>query len=117
MTLNEVAPATVRAAGLEESASADATPVVVSIFGDADVLSLSAVIDNLVRAVAHSDGPVVVDLARTKFIDAGTMRALGRASLLLEGRGRTLTLRSPSKLAIRVLELLDLSHLVESGSP
>jgi hypothetical protein len=39
--------------------------------------------------------------------------ALARAWQFLDGRGRTLTLRSPSRVASHVLELLGLSGLIE----
>lgn len=132
MALREVATSTVAPVDLKAFAAPDAASVVattigdadvsnpavvVAIVGDADVFNLSFVVDSLSRAITDCDGPVVVDLARTEFIDAGTLRALGRASLFLESLGRTLTVRSPSKLALRVLALLDLDHLVEPVTP
>ncbi len=69
--------------------------------------------DALARVIADNDGAIVVDLAETKFIDTGTARAFARASQFLGHRGRELTLRSPSRIAVRVLTLLGLSDLIE----
>jgi anti-anti-sigma factor len=115
MTLTEIAQPTVDAAALVASVSADGTAAVITLRGEADVFTLPVVIDALVRVIADSDGPVIVDLAQTEFIDTCTVRALARASLDLDRRGRTLTLRRPSKIALRVLMLLGHSHLIECG--
>ncbi|MBA3652692.1 MAG: STAS domain-containing protein [Actinobacteria bacterium] len=115
MTLSEVAQTTVSADALVASVTDDDTAAVVTLCGEADLFTLPVVIDVLVRVIAESDGPVIVDLAQTEFIDTGTVRALARASWLLDGYGRTLTLRSPSKLAVRVFTLLGLCDLIEPG--
>lgn len=109
MTLTELAPT----APLVASVSADGTAAVVTLRGEADVLTLPVLVDVLARVIGDSDGPVVVDLAHTEFIDTGTVRALARAWQFLNDRGRTLVLRSPSRLTVRVLALLDLIHLIE----
>jgi len=113
MTLAELAQPTVPAAALVASVSADGMPTVVTLRGEADLFTLPVVVDVLVRVIADHDGPVIVDLADTEFIDTGTVRALARAWQFLNDRGRTLTLRSPSRVAVRVLGLLGLSHLIE----
>jgi len=94
------------------SASAEGGATIVTLRGEADVLTLPEIVDALARVIADYDGPVIVDLAQTDFIDTGTMRAFARAGQFLDNRGRTLTLRSPSKMAARMLDVLDLAHLL-----
>lgn len=113
MTLIEFAHCTVPAAPLVASVSAEGTATVVTFRGEADLFTLPVVVEALARVIADSDGPVIVDLAHTEFIDTGTVRALARAWQSLNDRGRTLTLRSPSRVAARVLGVLGLSRLIE----
>ena len=112
MTLNELAPP-VPADLLVASVSVDGMDTVITLRGEADLFTLPVVVDVLARVIADSDGPVVVDLAGTDFIDTGTVRAIARAWEFLNNRGRVLTVRSPSRMAARVLELLGVSHLIE----
>jgi anti-anti-sigma factor len=117
MTLTGLAQPTASAAAppaaLVASVSADGTATVVAFRGEADLFTLPVVIDVLARVIADSDGPVIVDLADTEFMDTAAVRALERAWQFLDDRGRALTLRSPCRLARRVLTLLGLSHLLE----
>ena len=113
MALTESMHPTVPTAVLTASTSTEGTAVIVTLRGEADLFTLPVVIDALARVIADHDGPVIIDLAPTDFIDTGTVRALARAWRLLNDRGRTLTLRSPSKVAVRVLGLLGLAHLIE----
>jgi anti-anti-sigma factor len=113
MTLTEVAQPIVRADALVASVSAEGTAAVVALHGEADLFTLPIVVDVLVRVIADSDGPVIVDLVDTQFIDSGTARALARGWQFLDDRGRTLTLRSPTRGARRVLALLGMSHLIQ----
>lgn len=113
MTLTELSQPTIPAAALVAAVSADGIATVITLRGEADAFTLPVVVDVLSRAIAASDGPVVVDLAETDFIDTRTVSALARAWQFLNDRGRMLTLRSPSRVAARVLGVLGLSHLVE----
>ena len=115
MTLTELPNSTVLSAPLTTSLSHDGPVTVVAFRGEADLSTLPVVSEVLAQVIADSDGPVVIDLAATEFIDAGTMRALALAWQFLADRGRTLTLRSPSELTTRMLGLHDLSHLVDLG--
>ena len=98
------------------SVSADGAATVVAIHGEADLFTLPAVVEVLARAIADSDGPVVIDLGQTEFIDTATLRAVGRAWEFLGDRGRALTVRSPSGVAVRMMALLGLSALVEEDA-
>ncbi len=109
MTLTEIAlppDALVASRSIED----DATVVVLR--GEADLVTRGVISSVLARVIADHDGPVVVDLAEIAFIDAGSIRVLARAAQFLGAGGRELTLRSPSRIAVRVLTLLELSHLI-----
>lgn len=95
----------------------DGTSVVLTLQGEADVFTLPAVVDALGRVISEHDGDVVVDLAETSFIDTATLSALGRAAQFLASRDRTLTVRRPSELTLRVVALLGLSDLIQIGAP
>ena len=113
MTLTERPQSTGPA--LAAAVSTEGTATVVRLQGEADLFTLPIVVDVLSRVIADFDGPVVVDLGDITFVDAGTVLALARAWQFLDDRGRELTLRSPSRMAVRVLGLLQLSHLLEPG--
>lgn len=113
MTLTELAQPTLPAAPLVASVSTEGAATVVTLRGEADLFTLPIVVDVLARAIADHDGPVIVDLALTEFIDSGTVRTLARAWTFLDDRGRKLTVRSPSTMAVRMLELFGLTHRIE----
>lgn len=100
--------------GLDVSISAEGGITVIALRGEADVATLAVVADALARVIADEQGDVVVDLAETGFIDIATLRALMRAKEVLDWGGRQLTLRSPSRIADRVLTVLGVSHLVST---
>ena len=54
-----------------------------------------------------------IDLAEAEFIDTAAVRVLAVGHQLLDERGRTLTFRSPSRLAARVLHMFGLTELIE----
>ena len=117
MTLVEPVQRTIPTAALDASVTADGTTTVITLRGEADLFTLPVVVDVLARVIAEHDGPVIVDLAHTDFIDTGTVRALGWAWRFLREVGRTLTLRSPSAVAARVVGQFGLSHLIEPIAP
>lgn len=113
MTLTELAQSTLPTDALVASLSTEDEATVVALRGEADLFTLPVISDVLARVIAHHDGPVVIDLAQIAFIDTGSVRTFARAAEFLGRRGRELTLRSPSRMAVRVLSLLELSHLIE----
>ncbi|MEY2450162.1 MAG: hypothetical protein QOH79_3638 [Acidimicrobiaceae bacterium] len=113
MTLTQLVKPTIPATVLDASVSINGAAAVVSLRGEADPFTLPVVIDVLARVIADHDGPVIIDLAHTNFIDTGTIRAVARAWRFLDERGRHLTVRSPSRIAVRILVLFDLAHLIE----
>jgi anti-anti-sigma factor len=113
MSVTDVAPFTRAVPGLLLSVSAEGSATVIGLRGEADIATVSALTDLLVDVIAQHAGDVVVDLSQSDFIDSATVRALARAGQFLAERDRHLSIRSPSRLAVRVLTLHDLFHLVE----
>lgn len=69
----------------------------------------------IAEAIALDDADVVVDLSDVEFMGAATVGVIVRSRELLRTRSRTLLLRSPSRCARRVLDLCDLSYVVDAG--
>jgi anti-anti-sigma factor len=80
--------------------------------GEVDVASVPDLVDLLAWIFGKFDGPVVVDLTETKFIDTAAARVLARARQFLGDYGRPLTLRSPPRQTARLLGLVGLSNVV-----
>ena len=91
----------------------EASRSVVLLAGEADCATTAALSDALSRVVALRSGDVVIDLNDLEFIDAAAVRVLATAHHLLAGQGRTLEVRSPSRLGRRLLELFDLGDVIE----
>ncbi|HZT64601.1 MAG TPA: STAS domain-containing protein [Acidimicrobiales bacterium] len=115
MTLTTQRPSARRAPQLVVSMSTEGPASVVALQGEADNATLPLVTRMLDRAIRAHDGPVVVELAGTRFIDSGTVRIISQVAQALAEHGRRLTVRSPSELAVRVLELHGLSDLIVPG--
>jgi anti-anti-sigma factor len=90
--------------------------VVVSLRGEHDLTTRSAVAEVMARAITVGDTDVMIDLSRVEFMDAATAGVITCARELLRARSRTLVLRAPSPSARRVLQLCDLSDLVDCRS-
>jgi anti-sigma B factor antagonist len=91
----------------------EATRTVVTLRGETDLSTRPALADALSRVIATGNGDVVVDLAAVTFIDTAIVRSLATGQRLLDRTGRTLTFRSPSRLAVRVLDMFGLTELIE----
>lgn len=98
--------------GLHVSVSPEGTATAVALRGEADVATVAALVDTLAGLSAHGEGDIVVDLSQIEFMDIATLRAVLAARADLAGNGRQLTLRSPSRIAGRVLGVFGLDHLV-----
>jgi anti-anti-sigma regulatory factor len=66
----------------------------------------------LARAM-RGDGDVIIDMAEADVIDTAAYFTLAATARLLHDEGRRMIFRSPSQLAIRVLDLYGLSHLID----
>jgi anti-sigma B factor antagonist len=91
--------------------------LVVVLRGEIDVAAQPFLCRVMSGVIAFGVGDVVVDLAHVTFVDTASVRVLATAQHLLDGDGRRLTIRSPSRLALRVLDMFGLSSLVETTPP
>jgi len=98
--------------GLDVSLYAEGGSTLVVLRGEADIYTVPVVVDALARVISDREGNVVVDLAEADFIDVAALRAVLRAGQILAGGERRLELRSPSRVADRLLSVFGLSHLV-----
>ncbi|MGI8809326.1 MAG: STAS domain-containing protein [Acidimicrobiales bacterium] len=98
--------------GFDVLVSAEGPDTVVALRGEADTATVAAIVDALAGVIADRDGNVIVDLAQTAFLDTAALRAVLRAREVLDAGQRELTLRSPSRIAGRLLAVFELSHLV-----
>ena len=90
--------------------------VIVGVRGELDLLTapgLTAMINALDDA-GHSD--VVVDLLTLDFMDAAGLRVMAAGSARLRRSGGSLTIRSPSSMVRRILDLTGMLDLVESDA-
>jgi anti-sigma B factor antagonist len=87
---------------------------VVVLRGDVDAYSGPALSETLSRVIASREGTVVVDLANVRFIDSVGVHALKVAHDLLSRQGRSLTIRSPSTTAAKILVVFGLSDLIDA---
>jgi anti-anti-sigma factor len=113
MLSTHVAPLTRTAPGLVLSVVAEADATLIVVRGEVDSFAVPTLMDVLVGVIADRDGDVAVDLSQAEFIDSATARAFARAGHFLAERDRRLIIRSPSRIATRVLTIHDLFHLVE----
>jgi anti-anti-sigma factor len=88
-----------------------ADPTVVWLRGEHDISTASALSETLNRAIAL-DCDVVADLSAVAFMDAATVSVILRTRESLHRRSRSLTVRSPSRCARRLLELCGLGDLI-----
>jgi anti-anti-sigma factor len=94
----------------------DAPAVVVALRGELDAAALSSLAESFDDAIAQDDSDVVIDLAGVDFIGAAWIGAFVRSRADLQAQDRALTLRAPSRVAVRLLDLCGLSYLVEPES-
>ena len=99
--------------GITTSVRHEGATTVVVLRGEADTSTTTVLSDALSRLIATPGGDVVIDLSETEFIDTATVHTFAVAVKLFGDRGRTLTFRSPSRLAARVLDLFGLSQSIE----
>lgn len=115
MPVHMPVPSPTPIAGLAATVFDDGEVTVVVLAGEADRATLHVIQEALADVIDDQDGDVVVDLAHTEFIDTAALRVVLQARGTLEGAGRHLTLRSPSRSAGRLLGVFGLGHL--AGPP
>ena len=92
----------------------EAVNTIVALQGESDVSTTTSLSDALSRAVADDAGDVVIDLTALTFLDSATVRVLARLREHLAHHGRSLTFRSPSPTAGRILDFFGLTDLIEA---
>jgi anti-anti-sigma factor len=97
------------------SASRDADMTVVSLCGEHDLATAHSLAAAIATAAAVDDTDLVLDLSGVQFMDSTTIVAILRGKSLLATRGRTVTVRDPSRPARYVLGLCDLGYIVEAS--
>jgi len=91
--------------------------VVVALHGEVDILTaptFACVLDVLFDAGRRD---VVVDVAELDFVDASGLGVLGPMSCRLADGGGILTIRSPSPMVRRILDIAGMGDLIERGRP
>ena len=111
MSVATQVPNTIPAMGLAATVFDEGAVTVVALRGEADRATLQVLVDALSTVIADRAGDVVVDLAEAEFMDTAALRSVLDARVTLEGLGRHLSLRSPSRSAGRLLAILGLGHL------
>ena len=91
--------------------------VEVALRGEVDMLTaptFACVLDSLFDAGRRH---IVVDAAEIDFMDASGLRVIGPMSARLHDSGGALTIRSPSPMVRRLLDMTAMGDLIERGSP
>ncbi len=98
-------------------AARDCGRTVVWLRGEHDASTVAALWETMGQAIALDDADLVVDLSGVEFMGSATVGVIIRAreALVPRSRSRSLTLRSPSRCARRVLDLYGLTDLLDSG--
>lgn len=86
---------------------------VVRLDGECDTTTVLVTADALARAIDAGAADVVVDLSEVTFLCAATAGVLIGTRNILRGQSRTLTLRAPSRSAMRLLGVCGLVDLVD----
>lgn len=94
--------------------SVDTTSTVVALTGELDAAALNSLLETFDGAIARDDSDIVVDLAAVDFIGAAWIGTLVRSRARLDAQDRMLTVRSPSGVVNRLLDLCGLSYLIET---
>jgi len=109
VTQSTLSPSTPRIYGLTVSVLSEGRATIVALRGEADAATVPALSEALDRIIAGRQGPVIIDLAETGFIDSATVRVLSRAAAVLARAGRPLSVRTPSRTAAVLLDLIGLA--------
>jgi anti-anti-sigma factor len=96
------------AAGMGPNASCN----VVWLRGEYDISTEMVLSQTMAEAMSLDEGDLVVDVSGVTFMDAMTIGIIIRARNTLRLQSRSLTLRSPSGFAWRVLDVCGLTDLL-----
>ena len=91
--------------------------VVVCLQGEHDAATIDELGDVLARAIALDDRSVVIDLSRVEFMSAATVTVIVRAQAFLQSRDRSLSIRTPSECARRMMVACGAADLLTLEEP
>lgn len=91
----------------------EGTRTIVQLQGEWDYSTRAILADVLSKVIESDANDVVIDLSVARFVDTAAVRTLFEAQQILNGRGRTLTYRSPSRVVAQILHLFGLTNLIE----
>lgn len=97
-----------------DGAGSESGRIVVWVRGDQDVSTRGHLSAAIARAARLDDTDMVVDLGGVTFMDASTINSLVEAYEGLRARSRSLSLRAPSPLARRLLDICELGFLIDA---
>ena len=87
--------------------------IVIWLVGEQDAATVPLLAQALERAAGTDAADIVIDLSETTFIDAAIVGELVRSQRLLRQRSRNLSLRAVSGFTRRVLEICDVTSLLD----
>jgi anti-anti-sigma factor len=94
------------------SGGPETEPIVVWLRGEHDISTDDALCQALARAIALDSAGLVLDLSGVEFMGASTLGVIVRAREFLRERSASLTVRSPSAFARRVISACGLGDLL-----
>jgi anti-sigma B factor antagonist len=86
---------------------------VVTLAGELDMATAPELADVFEALVADGPGEIVVDLAELSFVDSSGLAVFVTTQNALHEQGRRLSLRSPRRHAIKVLEIAGLIEFLD----
>ncbi len=89
---------------------------VIWLRGAHDASTAVALCITVARTIDVDDTHLIIDLSEVTFMDTATVEVIIRAEAFLQERSRSLTLRSPSTPALRILSVSGLADLVDPGA-
>lgn len=84
---------------------------VIWLCGEHDIATVDALSEVVEQAMSLDDADVELDLSDVKYMSAATIGVIVRTCERLQGRSRSLVLRSPSSIARRLCDLCGLDYL------
>lgn len=90
--------------------------IVVWVRGEHDASTAKPLAETIARAIAVDHADVIIDMRGVEFMSCATVGVIVRTRTLLRHRSRRLTVRAPSRCARHLLELCDLTDLIDEGA-
>ena len=103
--------------GQSSSTQRDAPSTVVWLRGEHDASTVEALSATMAKAISLDHLDLVVDLSGVQYLGAATVSLIIQNLEYLRLRSRSLTLRNPTTCSRRVLDVCDLSDLIDPRAP